>query len=73
MLRSGVVAPLILNLGTRTYQKCYAIHSFARVNITLNMTALVAGLSTIAAQWYSGMTLYSGQEVRYPGVYVSVV
>ena len=60
MLRSGCVAPLILNLGTRTHQKC-AIHSFAGFNITWDMTTLVTGLSTIAVHWYSSMTLYSGQ------------
>jgi len=70
MLRSGGVAPLIFNLGTRTHQKCCAIHSFAGFNIPWDMTTLVTGLSTIAVQWYSSMTLYSGQEVRYPEFYV---
>ena len=73
MWRSGGVAPLILNLGTRTHQKCCAIRSFARFNITLDITTLVTGLSTIAVHWYSGMILYSDQEVCYPGFYASVV
>jgi hypothetical protein len=33
---------------------------------------LVTGLATIAVHWYGGMTMYSGQEVCYPGFYVSV-
>jgi len=63
MWRSGGVAPLIPNLGRGMHEKCYAFRSFARFNITWDITALVRGLSTIAVQWYNGMTLYSGREV----------
>ena len=66
MWRSGGVAPLILNLGTRTHQKCYAFLSFARFNITWDMTTLVTRVSTMTVQWYSGMTLYSVRQSVIP-------